>query len=791
MRPYDHRAIEARWLPVWQELDPFRADRRAGGGRERRFLLDMFSYPSGDLHMGNAEALVFGDLLARYWFQRGYQVLHPVGWDAFGLPAENAAIRGGSHPAQWTYANIATQAASLRRYAVSVDWSRRLHTCDPEFYRWTQWLFLRLYERGLAYRKASWVNWCPGDQTVLANEQVVGGRCERCGAQVTRRELTQWFFRITAYAQRLLDDLAGLAGGWPESVLTMQRNWIGRSEGAFVDFPVTGQVTGRAEPVTVFTTRPDTLPDATFLAVAPEAALADEICAPEQAAALTAYREQTRRRTEIERLSTDLAKTGVFLGGYATNPATGRPVPVYAADYVLADYGTGAVMGVPGHDPRDEQFATGHGLPVTRTAGAGSAGATPAGATPAGGRPGVRYRLRDWLISRQRYWGCPIPIVHCGQCGEVAVLDDALPVELPDLRGSDLAPRGVSPLAAAKEWVSVDCPRCGGPARRDTDTMDTFVDSSWYFLRYCSPEYAGGPFDPAEVRRWLPVDQYVGGAEHATGHLLYARFITKVLHDLGWVEVSEPFTRLLTQGQVINQGASMSKSLGNGVDLAEQLDAYGVDAVRLALVFAGPPAEDIDWADISPVGAQRFLHRVLRLAGAVTAPPGGDPGTGDPAVRETTHRTVAEVTAHVEERRFNVAVARLMSLASTVRRAVDGGCGPADPAVREAVEALAVMLSLVAPYTAEEMWQRLGHPPTVALAGWPVADPELAEVRSVTCVVQVAGKLWDRIEVPPEVGEAELRELALASAAVREALAGRPVGRVVVRPPRLVNVVPG
>ncbi|MGH3680418.1 MAG: leucine--tRNA ligase [Natronosporangium sp.] len=785
MRPYDHRAIEAKWLPVWQRLDQFRADSRAdsradrpdGPERERRYLLDMFSYPSGDLHMGNAEALVFGDLLARYWFQRGYQVLHPVGWDAFGLPAENAAIRNGSHPAQWTYANIETQAASLRRYAVSVDWSRRLQTCDPEFYRWTQWLFLRLHERGLAYRKASWVNWCPGDATVLANEQVVGGRCERCGAQVTRRELTQWFFRITGYAQRLLDDLAGLAGGWPESVLTMQRNWIGRSEGFFVDFSVAGQ------PVTVFTTRPETLPDATFLAVAPEAALADQICSPEQAAALAAYREQVRQRTEIERLATDRAKTGVFLGGYATNPVTGRPVPVYAADYVLADYGTGAVMGVPGHDPRDEQFATAYRLPVTRTAGAREVGTV--------GRPGVRYRLRDWLISRQRYWGCPIPIVHCGQCGEVPVPDGELPVELPNLRGADLTPRGVSPLAAAEDWVNVDCPRCGRPARRDTDTMDTFVDSSWYFLRYCSPDEPDRPFDPAAVRRWLPADQYVGGAEHATGHLLYARFITKVLHDLGWLDVSEPFTRLLTQGQVINKGASMSKSLGNGVDLAEQLDAHGVDAVRLALVFAGPPAEDIDWADISPVGGQRFLHRVLRLAGAVTAPPGADPGTGDPAVRRATHRTVAEVTAAVEEHRFNVAVARLMALAGTVRRAVDGSRGPADPAVREAVEALAVMLSLVAPYTAEEVWQRLGHPPSVALAGWPAADPELAAVRSVTCVVQVAGRLRDRIEVPPEVGERELRELALASVAVRESLAGRPVERIVVRPPRLVNVVPG
>jgi leucyl-tRNA synthetase len=795
MTSYDFRAIEAKWPPVWQRLDPFRADHPDRAGRERRYLLDMFSYPSGDLHMGNAEAFVFGDLLARYWFQRGYQVLHPVGWDAFGLPAENAALRSapapggtGVHPAEWTYANIETQAASLRRYAVSVDWSRRLHTCDPDFYRWTQWLFLRFHRRGLAYRKASWVNWCPGDQTVLANEQVVAGRCERCGTPVTTRDLTQWFFRITRYAQRLLDDLADLDEGWPAPVLAMQRNWIGRAEGAYVDFPATA----RAAPVTVFTTRPETLPDATFLAVAPEAELAAEVCAPDRRVALAGYREQARRRGEIQRRSTEPATTGMFLGAHAVNPATGGRIPIYAADYVLADYGTGAVMGVPGHDRRDEEFATANRLPVTRTAGEPDPARALAWLAASGaGRAGVSYRLRDWLISRQRYWGCPIPIIHCGECGEVPVPDERLPVVLPDLRGVDLAPRGVSPLAGATDWVAVACPRCGGPARRDTDTMDTFVDSSWYFLRYCSPADQDGPFDPAAVRRWLPVDQCVGGAEHATGHLLFARFVTKVLHDLGLVAVREPFTRLLNQGQVINRGASMSKSLGNGVDLAEQLDAYGVDAVRLALVFAGPPAEDIDWADISPGGAQRFLRRAWRLAGSVASPPGAAPATGDPALRRVTHRTVAEVTGCVEGYRFNVAVARLMSLAGAVRRAVEGGCGPADPAVREAVEALAVMLSLIAPYTAEEMWQRLGHPPTVALAGWPVADLGLAAVASVTCVVQVAGRLRDRLEVPPEVPAGVLRERALASPRVREALAGRPVGRVVVRPPRLVNIVPG
>lgn len=814
---YDFRAIEEKWRPVWDRLDPFRADREPADRRERRYLLDMFAYSSGDLHMGHAEAYAFGDLLARYWFQRGYRVLHPVGWDAFGLPAENAAIANHSHPAEWTYANIETQAASLRRYATSVDWSRRLDSCDPAFYRWTQWLFLRLYERGLAYRKESWVNWCPGDQTVLANEQVVGGRCERCGAAVTKRELTQWFFRITAYAQRLLDDLAQLAGGWPAPVLAMQRNWIGRAEGAYVDFPVEG----REDPVAVFTTRPDTLPDTTFVAVAPEGALAREICAPQRRSALASFRERTARRSDIARRSVGRSADGVFLGRYAVNPVNRERVPVYAADYVLADHGTGAVMGVPAHDERDREFATGHGLPVRRTTGEGEA-ARAAAETVAwleangAGRAGVSYRLRDWLISRQRYWGAPIPIVHCESCGEVPVPDDELPVELPELRGgpgagsavragsgagADLAARGVSPLAAATDWVAVACPTCGGPARRDTDTMDTFVDSSWYFLRYCSPDYPDGPCDPEQVRRWLPVDQYVGGAEHATGHLLFARFVTKVLHDLGVVPVSEPFTRMLTQGQVINQGASMSKSLGNGVDLAAQLDAYGVDAVRLAIVFAGPPAEDIDWADVSATGAQRFLQRAARLAGAVASPPGADPAAGDAALRRVTHRTVAEVTDCVEGQRFNVAVARLMSLAGAVRKAIaaggrsgggPGGAGSAgseDPAVREAVEALAVMLSIVAPYTAEEMWQRLGHEPTVALAGWPAADPELAAVESVTCAVQVNGRVRDRLAVPPDIGEEELRERAFASPRVREALAGRVVARTVVRAPRIVNIV--
>ncbi|MDQ1486142.1 MAG: leucyl-tRNA synthetase, partial [Actinomycetota bacterium] len=607
---YDFATIQERWLPVWDELDPFRAGIPApdGAPRERRYVLDMFPYPSGDLHMGHAEAYAFGDVINRYWVQRGYDVLHPIGWDSFGLPAENAAIRRGEHPADWTYRNIETQAASFRRYAVGFDWSRRLHTSDPEYYRWTQWLFLRFFERGLAYRKASAVNWCPKDQTVLANEQVIAGACERCGTPVTKKTLTQWYFKITEYADRLLDDMRQLEGSWPERVLTMQRNWIGRSQGAHVDFTIEG----RDERVTVFTTRPDTLYGATFFVVAADSPLAAELVTPEQRPEFDAYLERVRRLTDVDRMSTEREKTGVFLGRYAVNPVNGERMPVWAADYVLADYGTGAVMAVPAHDQRDLDFARRFGLPVRVVVATDEPDPAESGVATAGdgvhvnsgsldgtdkaegvarivaeleaagsGKGAVNYRLRDWLLSRQRFWGTPIPIVHCPECGEVAVPDDELPVRLPDLRGADLAPKGVSPLAAATEWVSTTCPKCGGPAKRDTDTMDTFVDSSWYFLRYCSPDRDDVVFDTEEVSRWMPVDQYVGGVEHAILHLLYSRFFTKVLHDMGLVDFVEPFTALLNQGQVINEGKSMSKTLGNGVDLGEQLAKFGVDAVRL------------------------------------------------------------------------------------------------------------------------------------------------------------------------------------------------------------------
>ena len=813
----DAQRIQDKWLAIWDELAPFRSG-RPDDTRPKKYVLDMFPYPSGDLHMGHAEAYAIGDVVARYWVHRGFNVMHPIGWDAFGLPAENAAIKRGADPRAWTYENIAVQKASMRRYACSFDWDRVLNTCDPEFYRWNQWLFLRLFERGLAYRKSSAVNWCPKDLTVLANEQVIAGQCERCGTRVTKKKLTQWYFRITDYADRLLTDMSQLEGKWPDRVLTMQRNWIGRSTGANVDFVIEE----RDEPVTVYTTRPDTLYGATFFVVAADSDLAAELAAGTPAETeFSTYLDQVKTSSEIERLSTDRPKTGVFLHRYAINPVNGERLPVWAADYVLADYGTGAIMAVPAHDQRDLDFALAFGLPVQTVVAtdledpAVTGVATPGdgvlvnsgpldGLTKADaitriteildergtGHASVNYRLRDWLISRQRFWGTPIPIVYCPSCGEVAVPDDQLPVRLPDTAGLDLTPKGTSPLGGIEEWVNVDCPSCGGPAKRDTDTMDTFVDSSWYFLRYTSTHRDDVPFDRAEVDAWLPVAQYTGGVTHAILHLLYARFFTKVLQDLGMVSFGEPFSALLNQGMVGMDGAAMSKSRGNLVRLSDELVKNGVDAVRLTMIFAGPPEDDIDWADVSAEGSARFLGRVMRLARDVTSERGVDATTGDVALRRATHHAIHEVTQAVETFRYNVAVARVMELVNAARKAVDGSVGGGDPAVREAAEAVAVMLSLVTPYTAEEMWEQLGYEPSIALVPWPEVDPQLLVVDSVTCVVQVAGKVRDRLEVSPDITEDALRELALSSEAIQRALEGRGIRTVVVRAPRLVNVVP-
>lgn len=816
-RDFDVEAIQDKWLPVWDELQPFRAA-DTDDDRERMYVLDMFPYPSGDLHMGHAEAYALGDVVARYWVQQGRNVLHPIGWDAFGLPAENAAIKRGVDPGVWTYENIEQQKASMRRYACSFDWDRVLRTCDPEYYKWNQWLFLQMYDKGLAYRKDSGVNWCPNCQTVLANEQVVDGRCERCDTLVTKKKLTQWYLRITDYAERLLHDMDQLESGWPEKVLLMQRNWIGRSTGANVLF----EIEGRNEPVSVYTTRPDTLYGATFFVVAADSDLAAELAEGTGAEIEFAeYVQQVAATSEMDRLSSDREKTGVFLNRYAINPVNGERLPIWASDYVLSDYGTGAIMAVPAHDQRDLDFALAFDLPiqvvvdsdddpaVTGVAAADDGvhvnsgpldglGKDEAVAAMIGvleqrgtGQSATNYRLRDWLISRQRYWGTPIPIIHCDECGEVPVPAEDLPVRLPDAAGLDLKPKGASPLGAATDWASVPCPSCGGPGTRDPDTMDTFVDSSWYFLRFLDPQKSDGAFDPHEARRWMPVDQYVGGVTHAILHLLYARFFTKVLFDLGMLDFDEPFARLLNQGMVVMDGSAMSKSRGNVVRLSDELEVHGVDAIRLTMVFAGPPEDDIDWADMSPAGAKRFLARAWRLAQDVTSRPEVDPSEGDRSVRQATHRAVADAGKAVETFRFNVAVARTMELVNALRKAIDSGCGPQDPAVREGVAAVAVMLSLVAPYTAEDMWEALGYEPSVARAGWPAIDEDLVRQETVTCVVQVAGKVKARLEVDPDISAAELETMALASPPIVRLLDGIPPRRIIVRQPKLVNIVPG
>ena len=813
---YDVHGVQEKWLPVWDQIAPFRSG-RADDPRPKKYVLDMFPYPSGDLHMGHAEAYALGDVIARYWVQRGFNVMHPIGWDAFGLPAENAAIKRNSDPGEWTYENIAVQKASMRRYACSFDWDRTFNTCDPEYYKWNQWIFLQLFKKGLAYRKASAVNWCPDCQTVLANEQVVAGACERCDTIVTKKKLTQWYFKITDYADRLLDDMQSLEGQWPEKVLQMQRNWIGKSIGAEVTF----EIEGRDKPVTIYTTRPDTLYGATFFVVAADSELAAELAASSPVKAEFAkYLEEVKAISDIERLSLERPKTGIFLERYAINTVNGEKLQIWASDYVLSDYGTGAIMAVPAHDKRDLDFAKTMNLPIRTVVESELEDPAITGiATPGDGKlinsgslnglskaeaiteiiaelqkqklgePATNYRLRDWLISRQRYWGTPIPIIHCDSCGEVAVPEDQLPVKLPSSAGLDLKPKGISPLAGATDWVNVACPQCGKSALRDTDTIDTFVDSSWYFLRYVSPKLEDRAFDLEAVKTWLPVDQYVGGVTHAILHLLYSRFFTKVLHDLGYLDLTEPFTRLLNQGMVVMDGSAMSKSRGNLVRLSDELNVHGVDAIRLTMVFAGPPEDDVDWSDVSPAGSVKFLARAWRLSGDVTSAVGTDPSTGDLELRRATHKALHDAGFAVESFRFNVAVARIMELVNAARKAIDSGSGSNDPAVREAVEAIAIMLSLIAPYTAEEMWERLGHKPAVALAGWPTVDPSLVKVQSVTCVVQVLGKIKARIEVDPEITDAELEKIALADPAMLEALTGANIVKIITRAPKLVNVV--
>ncbi len=815
MRRYDASEIEPKWVAAWDAEGRFRASEDPGDTRPKFYALDMFPYPSGDLHMGHAEAFSGGDVVARFKAMRGHNVLHPIGWDAFGLPAENAAIKRGIAPAAWTYENIQQQAASFKRMGMSFDWSRRLNTCDPSYYRWTQWLFMKFFERGLAYRKKSPVNWCPNDATVLANEQVQQGACERCGAIVERRDLTQWFLRITDYTQRLLDDETELID-WPERVLTMQRNWIGRSQGAEVTFTI--KETG--EEIPVFTTRPDTLWGVTFFVFSVEhpavRRLAELGGTWDQVSALV---DEARATSLNSREAAD-TKEGVFLGVHAVNPVNGEEIPCYAAPYVLMEYGTGAIMAVPGHDERDFAFARTHEVPVRvviqpRDAepvdgdamteaftGEGvmvNSGHFDGQETPASiaaviawleaegrGKGTVNFRLRDWLISRQRYWGAPIPIIHCPTCGEVAVPESDLPVELP--ADVDFQPGGDSPLARHPSWKHAACPSCGGEAVRDTDTMDTFVDSSWYYLRYCSPEYPDGPFDPAAVTAWMPVGQYTGGVEHAILHLLYSRFVTKVLYDMGMVPFTEPFPRLMNQGQVIYGGASMSKSKGNIVEPMPLVQRWGADSMRLIMLFAGPFEDDIDWKLIAGEdpdrrpGVHSWLSRVFTAVGE--AAERGNEHESDELVR-LTHRTIKGVTEDLERFRFNTAISKLQVLTNETRAALDAGAG-----ARSAARALTLMLAPFAPFIAEELWRvDLDESGSVADGPWPDFDPALVVEDTVQLIVQVDGRVRDRIEVAVTISEADALAAAKASENARRAVDGREVVKEIVRAPKLVNLV--
>jgi leucyl-tRNA synthetase len=814
-RRYDASEIEPKWVKVWEDEGLYRASEDPADDRPRFYALDMFPYPSGDLHMGHAEAFSGGDVIARYQSMRGHNVLHPIGWDAFGLNAENAAIKRGTPPAEWTHANIEQQAASFRRMGMSFDWARRVETCDPEYYRWTQWLFLRLFERGLAYRKKAPVNWCPKDHTVLANEQVIQGACERCGTMVERRELTQWFFKVTEYAQRLLDDVEQLTD-WPERVVTMQRNWIGRSEGAEVTFVIDD--TG--EEVPIFTTRPDTLWGVTFFV------FSIEHPAVQRLAELGGTWDQVKPLVDrvastslVEREAAD-TKEGVFLGVHAVNPVNGEKVPAFAAPYVLMGYGTGAIMAVPAHDQRDFEFARAHDLPVRvviQPAGEELDGDTMAEAFagegvmvhsgPFDGRPtpdsiadvtewleregrgeaAVNFRLRDWLISRQRYWGAPIPIIHCPTCGEVPVPDEDLPVLLPE--DADFQPGGESPLARHPTWKHVTCPRCGGEeAERDTDTMDTFVDSSWYFFRYCSPDFEGGPFRREDIDRWMPANQYTGGVEHAILHLLYCRFFTKALYDMGMVGFVEPFPRLMNQGQVIYGGASMSKTKGNIVEPMPIVERWGADTMRLMMLFAGPFEDDIDWKLIAPdperkPGVTAWLGRVVAAVGrAAQRGPGADE---DEELVRLTHKTIRGVTEDLDRYRFNTAISKLMVLTNEIRTTVDEGDGALD-----ASRALVQMLAPFAPFAAEELWREvLGEPSSVHTSSWPTYDPALVTENTVTMVIQVDGKVRDKIEVPSTIDEDAALALARESERARAAVGDRAIAKEIVRAPKLVNLV--
>ena len=824
---YDFHAIEAKWQRVWQEKRCFEAE--TDPSRPKFYCLEMFPYPSGALHMGHIRNYSMGDMLARFLRKKGMNVLYPMGFDAFGMPAENAAIKYRTKPHDWTWNNIEHMTSQLKSMGYSYDWRRRVETCNPNYYRWNQWIFLQMYKKGLVYRKEAPVNWCGSCGTVLANEQVVdGGHCWRCHSSVTKKNLRQWFIKITDYAQELVDDIETQLGGWPERVRIMQRNWIGRSEGAQLTF----HLPELDYTIEAFTTRFDTVFGITFIALAPEHELVRKMIErlPEdEARKLSDFVDRVGAQSAIERSDAGAEKLGCKTPFCGRHPVTGKPIPIWIANYVLTDYGTGAIMGVPAHDQRDFDFCRKYGIeviPVIQPEGGHLDGATmtaafeddgiacnsgqfdglpTARAIPTmiawGEREGlckreVNFRLRDWLISRQRYWGTPIPFVHCPHCGVVPVPEEQLPVLLPeDVEVKDV---GRSPLLDMPEWLATTCPQCGAPATREADTMDTFFCSSWYFNRYCSPDDTKAPFERADVDYWMAVDQYIGGIEHACLHLIYARFFTKFLADIGLMKDREPFINLLTQGMVIKDGAKMSKSLGNVVDPTEIVEKYGADTVRLFILFAAPPQNDLDWSERGVEGAHRFLGRVWRYVEEHldVLRSTGDPipmnRLQDPVLRDfkrRIHTTIEAVTRDIDrEKQFNTAIARLMELTNALYSFAAEGA-EADALRREAVNVLLNCLSPFSPHIAEELWEMLGNADPISVAPWPVAEADALAQDAVTVVVQINGKVRARLELPAGLDGAELEARVMADPTVRERLDGRPVVKTIVVPDKLVNIV--
>ncbi|WP_418764610.1 leucine--tRNA ligase [Mailhella sp.] len=828
---YDPHALEEKWQKIWAEKGSFNCE--ADPSKPKYFLMEMFPYPSGNIHMGHVRNYSIGDVMARFRRLQGYNVLHPIGWDAFGLPAENAAIKHGTHPAKWTYANIDNMRSQLQRMGYSYDWRRELATCRPEYYRWEQGFFLKCLEKGLVYRKKAPQNWCPSCHTVLANEQVIDGKCWRCDSVVEQKDLTQWFFRITAYADELLADLKKLEKGWPSRVLTMQHNWIGRSTGAEIVFPLEG----REGEIKVFSTRADTVFGVTFMTLAPEHPLVESLIAGrENEAEIRAFIERTRNMDRLDRQSETLEKDGVFTGAYCLNPFTGDRIPIWLGNFVLADYGTGAVMAVPAHDQRDFDFARKFGIGIKVVVSPEGQELDPATMTEAfvdpgvlvnsgeftgmpnaegkaaiikkleemgKGRATVNYRLRDWNISRQRYWGAPIPVVYCEKCGVQPVKLEDLPVRLPlDVKTCE---DGRSPLPNTPSFVETVCPCCCGPARRETDTMDTFVESSWYFARYTSARKDDAPFDMEALKYWMPVDQYIGGVEHAILHLLYSRFFTKMLRDFGYfpADMDEPFTNLLTQGMVLLGGSKMSKSKGNIVDPDAMVQKYGADTVRLFCLFAAPPERDFDWSDSGIEGAYRFVSRVWRMFSEmqpilkpVAACSDLSPAASDAirALRLSEHATVKKVGEDIAERnQFNTAIAAIMELVNAVNQYREelSATEEGRAALSSAMSTVLVMLFPFTPHMCEEVWQELGHTESLDDVRWPAWSEDALKRDVVTVVVQVNGKLRGKLEVPAGASREDLEKAALAERSIQNHIAGKTVRKVIVVPGKLVNVVAG